>query len=290
MSPREGQVGRHGVAERSAVPLKPGNAGYCAASMRATGTASSAIHRRRCTRARQAAPSAICRAVHGLGTPTSNDVRSSTIRSRSPARRKLRRTYTPSSARCRLARSRSRQCKTLSTCCEPRECANRRAARRNLIASLITNWRYRRSVQKLRPRQKQAAFPLCRPFEIERSARGSAMELRSCRNYSWHPIASIRSAPSLPGRPTPRAVTQCCGNRFRRRPKCAEVVLRVSVLRHPQTRVLVGPRTRTLHRWQVVKAQRRACAAAARAAARRIAARILVPRDRTSVAGASHRS
>jgi len=86
------------------VPLKPGNAGYCAASMRATGTASSAIHRRRCTRARQAAPSAICRAVHGLGTPTSNDVRSSTIRSRSPARRKLRRTYTPSSARCRLAR------------------------------------------------------------------------------------------------------------------------------------------------------------------------------------------
>ena len=51
----------------------------------------------------------------------------------SPARRKLRRTYTPSSARCRLARSRSRQCKTLSTCCEPRECANRRAARRNLI-------------------------------------------------------------------------------------------------------------------------------------------------------------
>ena len=160
MSPREGQVGRHGVAERSAVPLKPGNAGYCAASMRATGTASSAIHRRRCTRARQAAPSAICRAVHGLGTPTSNDVRSSTIRSRSPARRKLRRTYTPSSARCRLARSRSRQCKTLSTCCEPPECANRRAARRNLIASLITNWRYRRSVQKLRPRQKQTAFPL----------------------------------------------------------------------------------------------------------------------------------
>jgi hypothetical protein len=92
------------------------------------------------------------------------------------------------------------------------------------------------------------------------------------------------------GWPTPRAVTQCCGNCFRRRPKCAEVVLRVSVLRHPQTRVLVGPRTRTLHRWQVVKAQRRACAAAAPAAARRIAARILVPRDRTSVAGASHRS
>jgi hypothetical protein len=85
-------------------------------------------------------------------------------------------------------------------------------------------------------------------------------------------------------------VRQCCGNCFRRRPKWAEVVLRVSVLRHPQTRVLVGPRTRTLHRWQVVKAQRRACAAAARAAARRIAARILVPRDRTSVAGASHRS
>jgi hypothetical protein len=69
-----------------------------------------------------------------------------------------------------------------------------------------------------------------------------------------------------------------------------EVVLRVPVLRHPQTRVLVGPRTRTLHSWQVVKAQRRACPAAARAAARRIAARILVPRDRTSVAGASHRS
>ena len=42
-------------------------------------------------------------------------------------------------------------------------------------------------------------------------------------NYSWHPIASIRSAPSLPGRPTPLAVTQCCGNCFRRRPKCAEV-------------------------------------------------------------------
>src|SRR6267142_3530409 len=59
----------------------------------------------------------------------------------SPARRKLRRTYTPSSARCRLARSRSRQCKTLSTCREPPECANRRAARRNLIASLITNAR-----------------------------------------------------------------------------------------------------------------------------------------------------
>ena len=158
------------------------------------------------------------------------------------------------------------------------------------LANLITNWRYRRSVQKLRPRQKQAAFPLCRPFEIERSARGSAMELRSCRNYSWNPIASIRSAPSLPGRPTPRAVRQCCGNCFRRRPKWAEVVLRVSVLRHPQTRVLVGPRTRTVHRWQVVNAQRRAGAAAARAAARRIAARILVPRDRTSVAGASHRS
>ena len=81
--------------------------------------------------------------------------------------------------------------------------------------------RWRRSVQKLWPRQKQAAFPPCRPFEIERSARGSAMELRSCRNYSWHPIASIRSAPSLPGRPTPRTVTQCCGNCFRRPPKCA---------------------------------------------------------------------
>ena len=93
----------------------------------------------------------------------------------------------------------------LVECREPPECANRRAARRNLIASLITNWRCRRSMQKLRPRQKQAAFPLCRPFEIERSARGSAMELRSCRNYSWHPsVDQIRTiaarAADTPGR------------------------------------------------------------------------------------------
>src|SRR5258708_8613907 len=69
------------------------------------------------------------------------------------------------------------------------------------------------------------------------------------------PYTTLFRSPSLPGRPTPRAVTQCCGNCFRRRPKCAEVVLRVSVQRHPQTRVLVGPPTPTLHRWHVVKPQ-----------------------------------
>src|SRR5258708_9607003 len=37
------------------------------------------------------------------------------------------------------------------------------------------------------------------------------------------PYTTLFRSPSLPGRPTPLAVTQCCGNCFRRRPKCAEV-------------------------------------------------------------------